>query len=303
VQSAVGRTAPPIVVESRGIGAEDEANEDAKPTNRLFALRMTHLDALIRYVVAGEKAVFYPTDRARSYWPADEHTMRIEDMRPHARDLALERNGFVLLREPSAVTDFYDTEQVRGAYYAEIDALVKRLLGAEKVLVFGEIARSDGTATGDGKRPAYGAHVDYGERTVRHFAEEMMGREAAVPWLRRRFILMNLWRPIRTVYRTPLALCDASSVSASDLHDSEVRGGLNDPHRPSLYGFNLSFNPQHRWYYAPRMEPDEILAFKLFDSDPSKVQWTGHTAFDDPTAPQDAPPRESIEIRTISFLS
>ena len=32
-------------------------------------------------------------------------------------------------------------------------------------------------------------------------------------------------------------------------------------------------------------------------------QWTGHTAFDDPTAAPDAPPRESIEIRTISFMS
>jgi hypothetical protein len=50
------------------------------------------------------------------------------------------------------------------------------------------------------------------------------------------------------------------------------------------------------------MEPDEILAFKLFDSDRSRVQWTGHTAFDDPNAPADAPPRESIEIRTISFI-
>jgi len=53
---------------------------------------------------------------------------------------------------------------------------------------------------------------------------------------------------------------------------------------------------------VPRMQPHEILAFKLFDSDAARVQWTGHTAFDDPTAPPDAPPRESIEIRTISFL-
>jgi hypothetical protein len=138
---------------------------------------------------------------------------------------------------------------------------------------------------------------------VRQFAEDILGREAAAPWLARRFVLMNLWRPIRTVYRTPLALCDASSVRASDLNDSEVRGGLDDPSRPSLYGFNLSYNPEHRWYYVPRMEPEEILAFKLFDSDRTRVQWTGHTAFDDPTAGPDAPPRESIEIRTISFIT
>jgi hypothetical protein len=263
---------------------------------------VTGVEALIRYVVAGEKAVFYPTDRERSYWPAEEHRVRVQNMRPRTAELSLERNGFVLLDEPSAVTDFYDSAQVRQIYYQEIEALVKRLLGSEKVLVFGEITRSDGGSTGDGRLPAYGAHVDYGERTVRQLAADILGEEAARPWLQRRFVLMNLWRPIRTVYRTPLALCDAASVRSSDLNDSEIRGGLNDPNRPPMWGFNLSYNPQHRWYYAPQMRPQEILAFKLFDSERTRVQWTGHTAFDDPSAPPDAPPRESIEIRTISFM-
>ena len=260
------------------------------------------VEASIRYVVAGEKATFYPSDRALSYWPPDEHRMPIENMRPRVGQLSLERNGFVLLREPSAVTNFYDADEVRRVYYPEITQLVQKLLGAEKVLVFGEVARSDRTETGDGRRPAYGAHVDYGERTVRRFAQDFLGVEAAERWLTRRFVLMNLWRPIRPVYRTPLALCDASSVRESDLNDSEIVGGLNDPTRPSMWGFNLSYNPQHRWYYAPRMQPEELLAFKLFDSDRTRVQWTGHTAFDDPTAAADAPARESIEIRTISFM-
>ncbi len=260
------------------------------------------VEADIRYVVAGEKAVFYPTDRTRSYWPGEEHRMRIANMRPQAHELSLERNGFVLVRHASEVANFYEVEEVRRVYYSEIEHLVQQLLGAEKVLVFGEIARSDGNLTGDGRKPAYGAHVDYGEATVRRFAEDLLGAELAQHWLARRFVLMNLWRPIRPVHRTPLALCDASSVLESDLNDSEIRGGLNDPNRPSMWGFNLSHNPQHRWYYAPHMQPDEVLAFKLFDSDRSRVQWTGHTAFDDPTAAPDAPARESIEIRTISFM-
>jgi len=263
---------------------------------------MSGVDATIKYVVACEMAIFYPADRDRSYWPVDERSVHIEDVRPRVGELALERNGFVLLREPSAVRDFYNTEEVRSVYYREIDALVKRLLGAEKVLAFGEVARSDSTTTRDGKKPAYGAHVDYGDRTVRKFTEDLLGREEAEYWLRRRFVLMNLWRPLSTVYRTPLALCDAATVLAGDMNDSEVRGGLDDPNRPPLYGFNLSYNPGHRWYYVPRMQPDEILAFKLFDSNSKRVQWTGHTAFDDPSAAADAPPRESIEIRTISFL-
>ena len=81
----------------------------------------------------------------------------------------------MLLREPTAVRDFYDAQEVRAVYYPEVEALVGRLLGAEKVLVFGEVARSDSATTGDGQRPAYGAHVDYGERTVRQFTRDLLG--------------------------------------------------------------------------------------------------------------------------------
>jgi hypothetical protein len=262
----------------------------------------TGVEAVIRYVVPGEKAVFYPTDRERSYWPGEEHRVRIENMRLRAGELSLERNGFVLVRERTEVQNFHDADEVKRVYYPEVFDIVRRLSGAVKVIAFGEIARSDGTQTGDGRRPAYGAHVDYDNLTVRRFAEDILGRDEAARWLAMRYVLMNLWRPIAPVYRTPLALCDASSVARADLNDSEIRGGLNDPNRPSMWGFNLSYSPRHRWYYAPRMQPDEVLVFKLFDSDASRVQWTGHTAFDDPTATPDAPARESIEIRTISFI-
>ncbi len=69
-----------------------------------------------------------------------------------------------------------------------------------------------------------------------------------------------------------------------------------------MEGFNLQYSPRHRWWYAPQMAPEEILAFRLFDTDEKRLQWTGHTAFDDPTSPADARPRESMEIRTISFF-
>jgi hypothetical protein len=75
-----------------------------------------------------------------------------------------------------------------------------------------------------------------------------------------------------------------------------------DRDRAPLYGFNLSYNPAHRWYYTPRMRPDELYAFKLYDSDATRPQWTGHTAIVDPDAAADASPRQSMEIRTISFI-
>ncbi len=87
---------------------------------------------------------------------------------------------------------------------------------------------------------------------------------------------------------------DARTVEKGDLNPSEVRGGLDKPDRATMCGFNLAHSDRHRWYYAPRMRPDEIYAFKLCDSDTGRVQWTGHTSFDDPTSPADARPRQRL---------
>jgi len=257
--------------------------------------------ATINYVVRGEKAVFCAADRSQSYWPQEPHVMPIRDVRPIADRLSFDSNGFVLVNQPSAVTDFSAPAQIEDIYIPEIVDLVTRLTGAEKVITFGTMIRTDAPNAGDGALPAFGAHVDYGDFTVRETVHSILG-DAAEQWLQRRYMLINLWRPIRTVERTPLALCDASTVLTEDMFDSEVRGGLGDPDRASLWGYNLAYNPAHLWYYAPRMEPHEIYAFKLFDSDRTRVQYTAHSAFDDPTALPDARPRQSIEIRTISFM-
>jgi hypothetical protein len=50
------------------------------------------------------------------------------------------------------------------------------------------------------------------------------------------------------------------------------------------------------------MQPDEALLLKCFDSaTDGRARFAPHTAFEDPTAPSDALPRESIEIRTLVF--
>ena len=130
----------------------------------------------------------------------------------------------------------------------------------------------------------------------------MLQKEEADRRLEGRYMLINLWRPIVMVESAPFALCDASTVKREDLFDSEVVGGLGDFNRRSLWGFNLAYAPGQRWYWAPHMQPWEIFAFKLFDSEPDAVQFTAHSAFDDPNTPVDAAPRQSIEIRTIAYL-
>jgi hypothetical protein len=255
----------------------------------------------IRYVVKGESAIFHAGEREKSYWPPDDHEMIVTDARPLRDTLSIERNGFVLLNHTSALTDPWDQHQVETILAREANELACRLNGAARAITFGPVVRTDAPTSVDGRLPAIGAHVDYGRRTVEDMTRDILGKDAD-HWLAKRVVLMNLWRPITTVYRKPLALCDASTVLATDLNPSEVRGGLMDLNRRSLYGFNLSYNPAHRWYYAPQMRPEELWAFKLYDSDASRPQWTGHTAIDDPESAHDAPPRQSIEIRTISFI-
>ncbi|MGC1269508.1 MAG: CmcJ/NvfI family oxidoreductase [Croceibacterium sp.] len=258
------------------------------------------VETTMNYVVRGEKATFYAGDRDRSYWPHDPHPVTIHDMRPIAGQLSFDRNGFVLVDQPSGIADYTDKDQL-ARYCRDTEALVGRLTGAAKVISFGPIVRTSQTGTHGHNQPAHGAHVDYGARTVADFTRNILGPEEAERLLARRHMLINVWRPIKPVESTPLAVCDASTVRAEDLFDSEVVGGLGGlPF--SLWGFNLAYRPDHRWYWVPQMQPNEALAFKLWDSDAARVQLTAHSAFEDTTAPEGAAPRESIEVRTIAFM-
>jgi hypothetical protein len=250
----------------------------------------------------GEKVIFYPTDRAKSQWPYRPQEVKIADARAVKGELSLEGNGFVLVERAPVVTNYYDREQIDRVYLPHIAELVRELTGADKVITFGTMLRTDAKNAAQGNLPAFGAHVDYGDYTVRQFAIDTLGKEEAERWLEGRYVLINVWRPLTVVRRAPFAVCDASTVAKSDLCDSEVRGGLGDPNRPTLYGFAVSFNPNQHWYYVPEMRPEEILVFKLYDSHRDAVQWTAHSAFAHPGISPDAPPRESIEVRTIAFF-
>ena len=116
--------------------------------------------------------------------------------------------------------------------------------------------------------------------------------------LKGRVQIINLWRPIRGPLRdAPLAVCDARSVAARDLVPSDLvyRDRVGET-------YAVTHNPDHRWFYVPEMQPDEALLLKCFDSaTDGRARFMPHTAFEDPTAPANIPPRESIELRTMVF--
>ena len=92
-----------------------------------------------------------------------------------------------------------------------------------------------------------------------------------------------------------LSFCDAQTVIPTDLVATDL---IYADRTGEIY--NVIFNPNHRWYYFRHMEADETLVFTSFDSRDKKI--VPHSAFRDPTASPHAPPRESIEVRTIAFF-
>jgi hypothetical protein len=238
----------------------------------------------------------------RSGGTPDPRQVTIHNGRRIADQLVLDRNGFRFVGHPTAMRDFFDEEEVRRVYYAEMEALIKAETGAARVVVFDHTLRTADDELREARKireVVRRVHNDYTEWSGPQRVRDLLPDEAEA-LLRRRFAIVQVWRPIRHPVETfPLALCDARSMSPKDFIISERR-------YPNRVGqtYAVTYNPDHRWYWFPRMWRDEALVFKVFDSErDGRARWTAHTAFDDPTAPPNARPRESIEIRTLAFFN
>lgn len=231
-----------------------------------------------------------------------EHTVEILDVRPVASHLSLEHEGFQLLTMPAGVVDFDDEGAVRAKYYAETISLLEELTGASQVVVFDHTIRrripgaTDRTA-GIPRQPVPRVHNDYTVKSGPQRVRDLLGSEADA-LLQKRFSVINVWRPIRgPVQDSPLAVSDARSIDAQDL----VATDLVYPDRIGEI-YYVKFNPAHQWFYAPDMRSDEIMLIKCYDSaEDGRARFVPHSAFVDPTTPAGAPPRESIELRTLVF--
>jgi len=263
------------------------------------------VDAELNYLVPmAERPRNYayepPVGTPRSNATHEAHRLPIHDVRPVATETALDEAGFGIVRHRSAVRDFWDDDEIRRTYYPEAEALLKELTGAERVFIFDHTTRRHIPGMEDWRgvrQPARRVHVDHTARSGPQRVRDLLPAEAE-RLLRGRVQIVNLWRPIRgPVQDAPLAVCDARSVAPDDLVPSD----LVYQHRTGET-YSVTYNPAHRWFYLSAMKPDEALLIKCFDSrTDGPARFAPHTAFTDPTAPVDAPPRESIEIRTLVF--
>lgn len=247
--------------------------------------------ALVRRPGAG------PDERSGRF---EAREIEVRDGRPIADRLELDRHGFVLRAVETAVADFADDAEVRRVYYPEMAALTARETGASTVLVFDHTRRIDDTAAQERlgiRGPAQLMHNDFTADSCARRVRDLLPAREAERRLEGRFGSVNVWRPLRGPVRTsPLAICEYDSISDGDLIAAERR---YEGRTGTIY--HMAFNPAQRWYYFPRMTPDEAVLLKCYDSAPDAARWTGHGAFPDPNSPPDAAPRESIEVRTLVF--
>jgi hypothetical protein len=242
--------------------------------------------------------------------------IRIRNARANGFAPSLSTTGFEIVTHKTKMADFQDRRQVEEIYFPEVARLMKSVTGAGDVLIFGEVLRSTSDEIRDRTRVipenerrdrtrqgvSASAHVDYDRASTEAYVADIVGTDKARRLLGRPFQLINLWRGVERVERSPLAVCDGSTIAPTDLVPWEIRRPVGPRLVLARTGYQIGYSDGQRWYYYPRMAPDEVLLFKLCDSDPAAVQHVAHSAFADPTTAPDAPPRVSFELRTICFF-
>ncbi|POS75756.1 methyltransferase [Diaporthe helianthi] len=275
---------------------------------------------------------FDRTERKRS-------VANIREAAQNGTEFGVDVSGFAVYAYPSKLQQdtFFasDDTEVRSRYYAEVEQLLREKLGpaVDKVVIFDHtIRRHDPSSP---RQPVQQVHVDQTPRAAESRVRRHVLAGEADELLKRRYQLINVWRPIgHPASDFPLAVVDWRSTAPEDLvkvdllyplrnrdigDEKDDRGKeiLPDPARArdatgyEVRGETYSIAPSenHKFWYVKDMTPDEAMFIKCFDS-ASQGQpggkhgiaaLTPHTAFVDPNTPSGAKGRQSIEVRCLVF--
>ncbi len=250
---------------------------------------------------------FYECDAAKNiHEPGDDpHEMPVTDGWHRADKFSIDREGFSLNNFKTQYNKWEDDENVRLSFYPEVVEMLRQITGAKRILVFDHTIRTNANA---GKKltdetrttqrtPVMLVHCDYTAESGPIRVHQLL-KEEADDLLSRRVAFINVWKPINVVEERPLAMCDVTSTSPQDFFKLHLR--YRDRNGEN---YVMRHSPKHKWWYFPRMTPEQVILLKTYDSEmDGRARFVGHTAFEDPTSPPDAQTRESIEIRTIAFF-
>ena len=238
-------------------------------------------------------------DRASRRANTSKHPVSINDAR--GMPLDLDDCGFVVTELASTVQDFHDESEVRSTYYAEIHDVMRDLTGADEVFFTPEhVVRTEDTSDFN-RAYARFVHCDYSLSDTPKDREKALAKHRDVldPAKHWEFAWYNIWQPIeREVQQNPLAVVDARSLDVDDIVDYYYTGYG----KKGLTSMPV-FNPNHRFFYFPLMQTNEMLVFKQLDTRSGNAMACPHTSFN-LEAPENALGRRSIEVRvTCAFGS
>jgi hypothetical protein len=248
---------------------------------------------------------YYANDHSRDVLALDPRQILIEDARARPQGPSLAHEGYEIFEHRSVVQDFKNKDEVAAMHAGEIERLLLKVTGADRVAVnapgvlrFGE--KSPDAGKYNNSMPARFIHVDISDVTARQFATRSEAREPPRPI--RRFAHYNVWRAFSPPPQdVPLTVCDARTVARADLVESDAVFDVPGVPEWSFEGWLVRYNPAHRWAYFSGMHRDEVLIFKTNDSDDQEPHCVPHSAFDDPSCPAGVAPRTSIEMRGIAY--
>lgn len=230
----------------------------------------------------------------------------VRDITGFEADYTLDTHGFQLVRHASRESTFSDEAALKKEYFAEMEQLYREVTGASEVFIFGHRVRrgpshwhSLGEGNAANRGPLHRVHVDQSYDGALLVAQKHLPEAQREALLRRRFQIVNIWRPIREVRKDPLAVADARSVRDEDLAAASVM--YQDGSRSETWAVRP--NEEHRWYFKAGQQPDEVLFIKCFDSadEEGLARRTPHCAFRD-AEHDEAESRESVEVRAMLFF-
>ena len=236
----------------------------------------------------------------------------------------MDKLGVSLAHCESKCQNFYDAAEVERVFYPEIEQLLLDFFpGATDALVYNhDVFNKEYTGAvkedQDNKDPGVNTfyanivHNDLNDnsgrvrcrelltKNLRNFGRQQHYTEAeADAKMARRFMSINLAKPMETVQQNPFVLCawpsfaDQPYITNYRIYDDRVGETTR-----------FTYRPGHDWYWFPQQTSTEVSMLKCYDSvtDGSVSRWSFHSACIDPTAPKDAPCRKNVVVRSYIFF-
>jgi len=238
--------------------------------------------------------------------------VRTRNIQGHEADYNLETHGFTIGHLKCHLQDWNSDDELRRVYFPEVTELLKRETGAKYVFQYEWHVRSttledglklDSSGAVDIKGPVRRVHIDESPAAaITEYNYYMKPQAEHNKHLKDRpFGVYNVWKPLKTVRRDPLCLCDCRSVAGEDLHATKVCV----PNMGEIENISLKApkdGREHRFVYVRGQRPDQALVFRIFDSridgvvDGKFSHGVAHSSFVDPGTEREAA-RESVEVR------